>query len=141
EKAVAIEPQTDIDAFLKREALRCQQRRDFLFGVPDPSGGSAEVHHERLGRENSDLDVEDGAPSNWALALSGGGIRSATFCLGVLQALAKPTDAEWRAMPPAMRARCRKLPGLLPQFDYISSVSGGSFTAGFMQSLFVPRRD
>lgn len=25
---------------------------------------------------------------NWALALSGGGIRSATFCLGVMQAMA-----------------------------------------------------
>ncbi|MHB1054173.1 MAG: hypothetical protein ACYCZT_14070, partial [Thiobacillus sp.] len=39
------------------------------------------------------------------LALSGGGIRSATFCLGVIQAL----------------ARLR----LLHAFDYLSTVSGG----------------
>ena len=39
------------------------------------------------------------------LALSGGGIRSATFCLGALQALASKD--------------------LLKHFDYLSTVSGG----------------
>ncbi|MGO9453253.1 MAG: hypothetical protein ACLQDV_19745 [Candidatus Binataceae bacterium] len=43
--------------------------------------------------------------------LSGGGIRSATFCLGVFQALAKSN--------------------LLRPIDYISSVSGGGFFASF----------
>jgi hypothetical protein len=48
--------------------------------------------HARVARRRKQLGVParrfhpDG---NWALALSGGGIRSATFCLGVLQALAK----------------------------------------------------
>ena len=41
------------------------------------------------------------------LALSGGGIRSATFCLGVLEQLAD-----------AGRIKC---------FDYLSTVSGGGF--------------
>jgi Patatin-like phospholipase len=41
------------------------------------------------------------------LALSGGGIRSASFCLGVLQAL----NAE----------------GILSKFDYLSTVSGGGY--------------
>lgn len=41
------------------------------------------------------------------LALSGGGIRSATFSLGILQALARE--------------------GLLHRFDYLSSVSGGGY--------------
>ena len=41
------------------------------------------------------------------LALSGGGVRSATFSLGALQAL----------------ARC----GLLRHIDYLSTVSGGGF--------------
>jgi Patatin-like phospholipase len=41
------------------------------------------------------------------IALSGGGIRSATFCLGVLQALAKAD--------------------LLKRFDYLSTVSGGGY--------------
>ena len=42
-----------------------------------------------------------------ALCLSGGGIRSATFGLGVLQGLARH--------------------GLLDRFDYLSTVSGGGY--------------
>jgi hypothetical protein len=49
-----------------------------------------------------------------ALCLSGGGIRSATFNLGVLQALARI--------------------GLLEQFDYLSSVSGGGYIAGWLKA-------
>ena len=41
------------------------------------------------------------------IALSGGGVRSATFCLGALQAMA--------------------LKGVLPRFDYMSTVSGGGY--------------
>jgi hypothetical protein len=50
-----------------------------------------------------------------ALCLSGGGIRSAAFSLGVLQSLAK------------MR--------LLKEFDYLSTVSGGGFIGGWLQVL------
>jgi choline dehydrogenase-like flavoprotein len=50
------------------------------------------------------------------LAISGGGVRSATFALGVLQALAKK--------------------GRLRQLDFLSSVSGGGFTASFFGRLF-----
>ena len=52
------------------------------------------------------------------LALSGGGIRSATISLGILRAL------------------CRA--GLLPRVDYLSTVSGGSYTGAFLCSRFVP---
>ncbi len=45
---------------------------------------------------------------HWGLALSGGGIRSASYSLGVLQALA---NAGW-----------------LRHFDYLSTVSGGGYT-------------
>jgi hypothetical protein len=48
------------------------------------------------------------------LALSGGGIRSATFCLGVMQVLAK-----------------RKL---MKYFDFLSTVSGGGYTGSFISS-------
>lgn len=62
----------------------------------------------------------EGAP--WlGLALSGGGIRSATFCLGALQALA---------------AR-----GLLHKFDYVSSVSGGGYIACALQWWWSRRND
>jgi Patatin-like phospholipase. len=50
------------------------------------------------------------------LALSGGGIRSATFCLGLVRALAKK--------------------GLLKKFDYISTVSGGGYLGGMLGRLY-----
>ena len=61
------------------------------------------------------------APKSLAgLALSGGGIRSATFSIGLLQALAKD-----------------KL-GALANIDILSSVSGGGYSGCFLRSLFVP---
>ncbi len=54
------------------------------------------------------------------LALSGGGIRSATFSIGLIQALAKaPRDA-------------------LGKIDVLSTVSGGGYAGCFFRSLFVP---
>lgn len=47
-----------------------------------------------------------------ALCLSGGGIRSATFCLGVMQALAQK--------------------GLLDKFHYLSTVSGGGYIGSWL---------
>ena len=49
------------------------------------------------------------------LALSGGGIRSATFSLGVLQALAAS--------------------GLLRRIDFLSTVSGGGYIGAFLGGL------
>jgi hypothetical protein len=55
---------------------------------------------------------EQGRPRSLAaIALSGGGIRSATFCLGVLQALDRFD--------------------LLRRFDYLSTVSGGGYVGGW----------
>ncbi len=48
------------------------------------------------------------------LALSGGGIRSAAICLGVLQALARR--------------------GLLSKFQYVSAVSGGGYIASWLSA-------
>lgn len=50
------------------------------------------------------------------LALSGGGIRSAAYCLGVLQALARS--------------------GWLPRVDYLSTVSGGGYVGAFLGRFF-----
>lgn len=49
-----------------------------------------------------------------ALCLSGGGIRSATFALGVVQGLARR--------------------GLLRHFDYLSTVSGGGYLGGWLSA-------
>src|SRR4051812_43101043 len=50
----------------------------------------------------------------YALAFSGGGIRSATFNLGILQGLSKH--------------------GLLDRFDYLSTVSGGGYIGSWLAS-------
>ena len=50
------------------------------------------------------------------VALSGGGIRSATFCLGMFQALAKKR--------------------LLKRVDYLSTVSGGGYFGSFLGRMF-----
>ena len=53
----------------------------------------------------------------WGLALSGGGIRSATFCFGLMHALAKRQ--------------------LLTQFDLMSTVSGGGYVGALWGKLCV----
>src|SRR5215469_12434589 len=55
------------------------------------------------------------------LAFSGGGIRSATFNLGVLQALAQR--------------------GLLQKFDYLSTVSGGGYIGSWLAAFTKRRTD
>ena len=100
--------------------------------VPAGPGGSftfpqvlwAELRH--LGRHDGGAPAPPDASSVYArigsyepgkvlsaLCFSGGGIRSATFNLGVLQAFAKL--------------------GLLDRFDYLSSVSGGGYIAGWLE--------
>ncbi len=69
---------------------------------------SAEIRRKRG-------DEIDGPIMNAAgLALSGGGIRSATFCLGITQVLAR-----------------RKL---FQKFDYLSTVSGGGYFGAFLSA-------
>ncbi|MDQ6647197.1 MAG: patatin-like phospholipase family protein, partial [Pseudomonadota bacterium] len=62
------------------------------------------------------LSGVDPAQPPIGLALSGGGVRSATFCLGLLRALAKN--------------------GVLHRFDYLSTVSGGGYTGAAFGRLF-----
>jgi hypothetical protein len=77
-----------------------------------------------------------------ALALSGGGIRSATFSLGFVQAIAdgphdKPTEPGGGLAKSTARSFSESL---LSSFDYLSTVSGGGYLGGFICSLFVPHR-
>jgi predicted acylesterase/phospholipase RssA len=78
---------------------------------PKVPATAATVHdHERF----IHLDKKNGEPLV-GLALSGGGIRSATFALGVLQAL--------------------KRLGLFSSLDYVSTVSGGGYIGGWLQAV------
>ena len=86
--------------------------------APATRGVSASDAAERrsLFRAVGQLDDEHALS---ALCLSGGGIRSATFNLGVIQALARVD--------------------LVDRFDYVSSVSGGGYIAGWLKAWM--RRD
>ena len=78
-------------------------------------------------RETARADGDASAPSGQpeidrphhgliGLALSGGGVRSAAFCLGAIQALDR-----W---------------GVFKKIDYLSTVSGGGFTGACLSSLY-----
>jgi len=70
----------------------------------------AEYHEIRGG--NDEAREPTTADEMKGLALSGGGIRSATFCMGVMQAL--------------------NAAGVLEKFDYLSTVSGGGYIGSSM---------
>jgi hypothetical protein len=74
-----------------------------------------ETESEALARRRSAAGIAPGDPTI-GLALSGGGIRSATFCLGVLRALARNK--------------------VLHRFDYLSTVSGGGYIGSALGRLF-----
>ena len=72
-----------------------------------PAGASEAEARAALHRASLDEGVS-------ALCLSGGGIRSASISLGVMQGLARL--------------------GVLSEFDYLSTVSGGGYTGGWLSA-------
>ena len=95
-----------------------------------PEDGSTQFHREvfpaeleEIKRRRQELDQPDVPPEPGpssrlglvGLALSGGGIRSSAFCLGVIQSLAKN--------------------GFLKSVDYLSTVSGGGFIGSCLSSV------
>lgn len=81
------------------EALRAQEYK--LLNLRRKTGNSVESRPEKI----------------VGYGLSGGGIRSATFSLGVFQGLARQ-------------------PGLLGKIDFLSTVSGGGYFGAFLGRLF-----
>jgi len=85
------------DEILVEESQEIQKRRSRI--QQDPAAGQWPLaDKDRLG-----------------LALSGGGIRSATFCLGAIQALA--AHSKWKLV------------------DYLSTVSGGGYIGSCLSSV------
>jgi hypothetical protein len=76
--------------------------------LPPPSGTESERLKDIFKRIHG-LEVPRSA-----LCISGGGIRSATFALGIMQRLARV--------------------GVLPKFDYLSTVSGGGYIGSWLSS-------
>jgi len=91
------------------------------FDPKDPNPTTfAEVLRDELDRVQSSrhqrgVAAAASADNLTGLAFSGGGIRSATFNLGILQALAER--------------------GLLRKFDYLSTVSGGGYIGSWLAAL------
>lgn len=76
---------------------------------------AAEWKHILGGRREAGICLDGTCPENGVgLALSGGGIRSATFCLGVIQAIAEA--------------------GYLKRIDYLSTVSGGGYIGAWLSA-------
>jgi len=116
--------QTSIDVAAKSAAASAPTSRP---GSPRTQDEIFAQERERIAGRRKALDADffkhnqneaRGLENTVGLALSGGGIRSATISLGILRALSGA--------------------GLLKYVDYISSVSGGSYIASFVCSRYVP---
>ena len=91
--------------------------------MADSEGEDVRLAVEEVLAAERSLLQPDGSPPGplTALCLSGGGIRSATFALGVLEALARF--------------------GLLGQFHYLSTVSGGGYVGSWLTAWRTRRGD
>src|SRR5262245_43611398 len=88
--------------------------------------GEAETIHnaDLSGVEKADLYRALNRLDTSALCLSGGGIRSAAFALGVIQSLAAhPRQTDGSPVDVADKS-------LLAKFHYLSTVSGGGYIGG-----------
>lgn len=87
-----------------------------------------QIHGEKFSKIPGDLNQRLYGVGSAALCLSGGGIRSAAFALGVIQALAThPRPSEQGHVVQAKQS-------LLAQFDYLSTVSGGGFIGSWLSA-------
>lgn len=91
-----------------------------VFGI-DASRDARREFDEHVSARRRKAGVTNDPPGAWGLALSGGGIRSATFCLGLVRGLARN--------------------GLLKHFDYLSTVSGGGYLGASLGRLYSDQSD
>lgn len=105
---------------MEQEKQTFKKNRDFAMTLEDILDDEKEYIKERRKQvfdnsqcknEKNDVNTND----YFGIAFSGGGIRSATFCLGVMQALMKA--------------------GIFKFFDYLSTVSGGGYIGTCLTSL------
>jgi hypothetical protein len=118
--------------------------RAALAGRPLPSAAAPNAPAGRIaavGKDFSQLDASDlpgtyrqlNDDNRWALAVSGGGIRSAAFGLGIIQCF-----ADRRVVS---KFDPDQTEPLLQQFDYLSTVSGGGYVGSWLSGwLYHARR-
>ena len=100
-------PDRSFTALLRKE-------RDWIDGVDRTATDQADKLTVSKPGAAGEPWVEFTSRDRFGIALSGGGIRSATFNLGLLQAFERH--------------------GILREADYLSTVSGGSYIAGFLSA-------
>ena len=106
-----IEPDKEkeiIDKIQKKECVDIKRRREFF-------AQRKNIDHKGKGESEISEDHKSNITDLVGLSLSGGGIRSATFNLGLLQALSRYN--------------------LLEKIDYLSTVSGGGYIGCCLTSL------
>jgi Patatin-like phospholipase len=108
----------------RQSSIIAEMERSVPWGIPSIQGGIDQREARKINEEEEKAIRKRREHYNCkylekthavGLALSGGGIRSATLSLGVLIALARR--------------------GLLPQFDYLSTVSGGGYLGSFLTAF------
>src|SRR6266853_770351 len=110
-------PPLDSDEVLRAEANTIHADRP---AIPDSFKG-AELYRALHGRNAT------------ALCLSGGGIRSASFALGVIEALAvhpRPVSTKEEGDKQALSEKT----SYLSKFDYLSTVSGGGYIGSWLSA-------
>ena len=102
-------PPLSVDGALEAEHV-------YLHGMPDvaPAAGAASL-------TPAEILLRHGRAGHSALCLSGGGVRSGSFGLGVIQGLARA--------------------GVLGKFDYLSTVSGGGYIGGWLTAWRLHARE
>ena len=87
-----------------------------------------QVHGIKIGITRTDQSIALNELGSAALCLSGGGIRSASFALGVVQALATHSLCETDAKASGAEH------SVLARFHYLSTVSGGGYCGSWLSA-------
>jgi hypothetical protein len=110
----------------KSERERTDKNADVRDGDHDSATEADSRRRMKFYRSLNDLNRS-------ALCLSGGGIRSATFCLGVIQALAA-FDVKSGKRRPDPGDSGEPENALLGRFHYLSTVSGGGYIGSWLSA-------
>ena len=98
------------------DSIKARSKRKFFEKVFPAELEEIKKRRDRIGIDSEQIGSAPSTANELVgLAISGGGIRSSTFSLGVVQGLASQ--------------------GLLKGVDYMSTVSGGGYTGSCMSSL------
>jgi hypothetical protein len=124
-----------LSASLQSEAGHIAHQNRMRLNADDRTGG--EIDREIVNARNELYRSLNGL-KRAALCFSGGGIRSATFCLGILQALAArdatPFDPKPDKPQPGGATGITPATSLLGRFHYLSTVSGGGYVGSWLSS-------